>query len=475
MDCDLGFLHTGGDRSWPPRTNGSRFRTDRARTNAAAGGGLRGSLWSRTPGIASLMTNSAGHDDLVARIAGLAARAADPEYLPRFNPASSRYRIARLTQVGGIPKEELDALGRDLARYFGLDPDGHIFVRSSPAGAGSWQSRLISSRLVARARFEDADAVLTEYENAFDTNAAEVHEVVAIWGLHPPEPIEIRAGIFLTPLSAVPPSPPRDILLGIPTHADFTEEEGGFHVRARPKAALVHSFRLSPVVSATRGSFPTASALSRREEMLDIARCLTLTTSRPVQQIGSWYQTEQNHPLVAGVGGWGGQAISWGHQFEVEQEEMDETHVRTLLDGYFALPRGTQQRLHIILERLNAAKLPQASEDRAIDLGVSLEALLFNPNDPSTTEISLKFRLRGSVLATDNPQERRAVLRLLNRLYELRSRAAHGGIFDPADASVEADLTEGISLAVRLIQRVLLLRRIPENWNGLILGWETLS
>jgi hypothetical protein len=147
------------------------------------------------------MTNTAERDDLVARIAGLAARAADPEYLPRFNPASSRYRIARLTQVGGIPREELDALGRDLARYFGLDPDGHIFVRSSPAGAGSWQSRLMSSRLVARARFEDAGAVLTEYENAFNTNAAEVREVVAIWGLHPPEQLEIRAGIFLTPLS----------------------------------------------------------------------------------------------------------------------------------------------------------------------------------------------------------------------------------------------------------------------------------
>jgi hypothetical protein len=153
-------------------------------------------------------------DDLIARVAGLAERAADPDYLARFNPASSRYRSARLTQVGGVPKEELDELGRELARYFGLDPDGHIFVRSSPAGAGSWQTRLISSRLVARARFEDAGAVMTEYENAFNTNAAEVCEVVAIWGLHPSEPFEIRAGIFLTPLSAVPPSPPRDILLG---------------------------------------------------------------------------------------------------------------------------------------------------------------------------------------------------------------------------------------------------------------------
>jgi hypothetical protein len=421
------------------------------------------------------VTNTAERDNLVARIAGLAARAADPEYLVRFNPVSSRYQSARLNQVSGIPKDELDALGRDLARYFGLDPDGHIFVRSSPAGTGSWQARLISARLVARARFADADAVMAEYERAFATNAADVHEVVAIWGLHPPEPFQVRAGIDLTPLSAIPPSPPRDILLGIPTHADFIEEEGGFHVRARPKAALAYSFRLSPVVSATRSSFPVAAAsLSRQQEMLDIARCLTLIAPRTVQQIGSWFQTDQIHPLVGGIGGWGGQAITWGHQFEVEQEEINPAQVRTLVDGYFALPLGAQQRLRIVLDRLNASKSPQPLEGRAVDLGVSLEALLFNPKDPSTTEISLKFRMRGAVLAADDPKERKSVFRLLDRLYALRSTAAHGGSFDPTDASVEADLTEGISLASRLIQRVLVLRRIPENWNGLILGWEKL-
>jgi len=419
------------------------------------------------------VTNTDERDELVARIAELAAEAEDPAHLARFNPASSRYQSARLSEVGGIPEEELDALGRDLARHFGLDPDGHVYVRSSPATAGSWQSRLISRRLIARARFADAGAVLAEYEAAFAANAADLKEVVALWGLHPSEPFEIRAGIHLLPLSAVSPSHPRDILLGIPTYADVAEEEGGFHVRARPKAALVHSFRFSPVVSATSSSFPTAASLSRHEEMLDIARCLTLIVSRAVQQIGSWFQAEQSHPLVA-IGGWGGQAITWGHQFEVEREDIDQAHLRTLVDGFFALPLGARQRLRIVLDRLNAAKLRQTSEDRAVDLGVSLEALLFNPNDVPA-EISLKFRMRGSVLATDSPDERKAVFKLLDRLYTLRSTAAHGGVFDSDDTSVEVDLTEGISLASRLIQRVLVLRKIPDNWNGLILGWERLS
>jgi hypothetical protein len=82
--------------------------------------------------------------------------------------------------------------------------------------------------------------------------------------------------------------------------------------------------------------------------------------------------------------------------------------------------------------------------------------------------------LRGAVLATNDPIERKTVFKLLNRLYELRSAAAHGRVFEPTDVSVEADLTEGILLATRLIQRVLNLRKIPENWNGLILGWEKL-
>src|SRR6266508_6526198 len=40
MRCDLGFLQTGRDRLCPPRTSGSRYRADPARTRRSARRGV---------------------------------------------------------------------------------------------------------------------------------------------------------------------------------------------------------------------------------------------------------------------------------------------------------------------------------------------------------------------------------------------------------------------------------------------------
>jgi hypothetical protein len=260
---------------------------------------------------AATVVSASGRDELVRRVAEIATRADDPDYLRRLNPESSRYKLAQHGQVSGVSKEELDEVGRDLARHFGLDPDGRIYVRSSPSGSGSGRSRDISARVIARARFAVADAVMEKFERAFVENAADVREVVAIWGINPREPIEVRPGIHLTGLASIPPSLPRDILAGIATYANSVDDDGAFEVRARPTAALSHSFTLSPVVSATYGPWPPVPpGAVRAEEMLEIARCLTLVIPRPVEHIGSWYQADIDHPLVGGgVGGWGGQPI----------------------------------------------------------------------------------------------------------------------------------------------------------------------
>ena len=173
-----------------------------------------------------------------------------------------------------------------------------------------------------------------------------------------------------------------------------------------------------------------------------------------------------------GVGGWGGQPIRSGHQIRVDPEDIDAGDLKSIIEAYFRLGTGARRRLRLVLDRLNAAKLPRRLEDRAVDLGVSIEALLFSRKDAA--EISMKFKMRGTVLATADVTRRKAIFDLLDEIYSMRSTSAHGETLEGAVSLLNQRLEEGIALATQLIRNVLALGRIPENWNALILGWDTL-
>ena len=70
---------------------------------------------------AATVVSASGRDELVRRVAEIATRADDPDYLRRLNPESSRYKLAQHGQVSGVSKEELDEVGRDLVRHFHQD------------------------------------------------------------------------------------------------------------------------------------------------------------------------------------------------------------------------------------------------------------------------------------------------------------------------------------------------------------------
>ena len=405
---------------------------------------------------------------LIQHIEELAKHAREADGPRQYNPESSRHKQIVLNKVSGVSQSDRDALGRELGSYFSLDQEGTLY-RRYPNGRGLDPTRRMSEPLLARARLNGAEAALNDFERLFSANRVEFDEVVAIWGLHPRKAFELHDGIFLMPLSEVPPSRPRDILLGIPELANFREESGGFEVRARPRAALLRRVELSPVLYAENFDDSLLNR-PRIDEML--IRLLTLATKRPVMPIGSWHQADPSIPLMGGVAGWGGNSIATTHRVEIEPEDLDADNIRSSVSQYFKLPKAHAQRLKIVLGRLNAAKGDQSNEDRAIDLGIALEALLFNPDD-SNTEITFKFKVRGAVLASSN-HTRKTVASLLGRLYTLRSRAAHGSTFGVKEIPYWDTLEDGVELTTQLIQRVLSLGRIPENWNGLVLGWEHL-
>ncbi|MET8834570.1 hypothetical protein ABZV78_11720 [Micromonospora sp. NPDC004540] len=419
------------------------------------------------------MTSSIDRADLVERIGALAAKASDPPDLARYNPGSAHYESVRSQQFVGLSAGEIEGLSRDLADYFSIDIDADLNIRLSPNDGEGMNPRYMGQRVIARARAAGAERALHAFEQLFTVNRRHLQGVMAVWGLHPVNAFEIWNGIWLGPLSLVSPTQPRDILLGIPTLAGDPYETPGFQVNARPKAALTWQYTVDPVISF--GTFPPLPSDGSEVEAVDVVRCLTLVSSRQVSHIATWYQTDHLADALPAVAGWGGQLITWAHQFEVEPEEIDETLAKLVVHGFFAMHERDQRRIRVVLDRLNAARIESASpESRAIDLGIAIEALLFNPKDPAG-EINYKFKARGSVLASSNPEERRNVAKLLDRIYNLRSIAAHGGSFDEGDGSVRATLVAGIELAGSLIVRVIKIGKIPESWNGLILGWERID
>lgn len=407
----------------------------------------------------------------MARIAALAVHATDPDYLARLNPASSAYRQAQLSAVGGLGRGELDALGADLARYLGFEPDAMLGVRSSPTTTGGFRVGSLADRVVAAARTSGADGALAALEWALAENAVELTEVMALWGVNPREALEVRDGLWLVPLTSLPPSLPRYTMLGIQREIDAAPSDD-FAVRPRPTAALTHTGHFGPLLVDGTGFSPGTGRplFSRHAEMLDTARCLLLVVPRPVRHIATWYQAAEDHPLVPGAGGWGGQAVVWGDQFDVPTEDLDANRLRTLVDGLLTLRKSS--RVRIALDRLNRARERPTREERAIELGIALEALLFHEQ---VTEIAFKFRLRGAYLASNDPEDRREAFETLGRLYTHRSRAAHGSTFKSKDrGKIDLDIARGMDLAAKLVERVLTLRHLPEEWDGLLLGWEQL-
>lgn len=419
--------------------------------------------------------SSGDRQKLIDRISSLAEKATDTADLALYNPGSAQYRSRRLQRFDGVSMNEVEALSRDLADYFDLELDANLGVRTSPSGGGGFNPRYMGYRFIARARITGAEETLEAFERFFAIRNRHLLGVAALWGLHPLRSFEIWNGIWLRPLHEVPSSEAVDVLMGVPSWAGETGSPTMFEIHARPRAALTWNFTLEPaLIFGPR--FPPLPPESNRElEVLDIARCLTVVCSRQVSHLATWYQTDYLADVLPEFVAGGGQLISWGHQFAIEPEAVDEELASEVIRGFFRLDEKVRQRLRVVMDRLNAAKIEAATpESRAIDLGIALEALLFNPKDPSS-EISSKFKLRGALLASDVPEERKKVSKLLDNVYRLRSIAAHGGSFQEDDPAVYEALLLGTELACTLLVRVLRIGRIPENWNGLILGWDRIG
>jgi hypothetical protein len=134
------------------------------------------------------------------------------------------------------------------------------------------------------------------------------------------------------------------------------------------------------------------------------------------------------------------------------------------------------QHIRLAIERLSTARLRNTPAEKAIELGTCMEVLLMHElAADQKTEISFKMRIRAAWLLGKSAAERATVFKLVQRLYDLRSKAVHSGTIrgskkkgELSDHDIYAVLNEADQLCVRLIRKIVM--DGPPDWNRITLG-----
>jgi hypothetical protein len=96
----------------------------------------------------------------------------------------------------------------------------------------------------------------------------------------------------------------------------------------------------------------------------------------------------------------------------------------------------------ITLSRFNSCWLRSSEHDKIIDVAISLESLL-----SSSTEISFKFALFNSFIASKTPKKRKIAFELLQILYNARSKIVHGDTKKPSK-----DITKAVESLPHILE-----------------------
>lgn len=294
----------------------------------------------------------------------------------------------------------------------------------------------------------------------------EVTETLLVSNLHPTLTIEITDRLRLMPLSEAPPSPIRD------SHLDAKPQKMPAVV-PQIRAAVVRrtGYEVSPGQEFEIPKTPERYEASNA--MLDIPRALTIALRKPILPVAMGFTAPPGVTLPgsSGYGGWWQNALKIGPA-EPKPQEIDEERVRSLVTGLAALSKDLKPSLRIAIDRLALVPTHPWYHERAMDLGIALEAVLF-AGDKSDYhgEIKYRFKVRGTLLASmPTKAERIATARLLGKFYDVRSRVAHGGRSPHNNEKEEATIDQCMELCFDLIEKFIRLGR-PIDWDGIVMGW----
>ena len=350
-------------------------------------------------------------------------------------------------------------------------PAIHTLTRLRQLSLGSSEAKplyplLLASALVKRTHvLGSAEKAIEELESLVATNIGHARIVMVLAAVRTPVAVEVAPQVQLVPFDDLQPPP---------WIKDFSEESSWPLSRTfepvAPSAALVMRVPFSPLFTADdkiESKFPEHEV----DQLRRIAYCIALAAGGSSAILKIWYEDDDpRFPLVSsGVSysdpRWGNGAVA-AYDINLEQ-------VRTIYWNYENF-RGVRKPIDIAMLRLAEAWGGWHREERVIDLGIALEAILmYMPGQTEdNNEISYKLGIRASWLVGKSPSDRLSIYRKIRRLYRFRSQAVHSGsVKTKPDTwkALDEELNAGIALAREIIVAILMLGDWP-NWDELVLG-----
>jgi hypothetical protein len=155
--------------------------------------------------------------------------------------------------------------------------------------------------------------------------------------------------------------------------------------------------------------------------------------------------------------------------FPAPKQVVDEEALRLFIRNYLTFEHMQRQRLDLAIDRLSTAYRTTDMQNKAIELGIVLEVLLWQDGDQNDN-LSFRIRQRGCILLGGSSDERRKTHGMLGKVYSLRSKAVHGNILFDETRDLDRIINEGLRICTSAAREIILVKKFPD-WNLIVCGF----
>lgn len=306
----------------------------------------------------------------------------------------------------------------------------------------------LATWLSRRAFTTGATETVRGLRDYLDNHKFQMTDVLIIRGIHIDNAYEFEDGVKLSPLHMIP----KEIASSLQNYLYPMVRDHN------PSAAFITSYSLPEEGSEDDFFDNHLNPIYQNQELLRLVIAIFCNSGAPTP-VARWSLLPDWVPFSGLLDS------SYSTQLEIKtpygEEQVSNEVATNAIELYHklkALPSNVKAPIEIALWRLTQSMNTWNKEQKAIDLGVSLETFLTSKD--TRDQLSLQFRVIGALLTGNTLEERLMHHDIFKALYNLRSSAVHNGTIGNSRFPIQGieskiDSSKALSLATDLAKKAI--------------------